>query len=57
MNIIIENDYFKLEVDNEATVKSLWSKKTGEECLKQGENIALFSVAQAQPVLIFLGTI
>lgn len=49
MNIIIENDYFKLEVDNEATVKSLWSKKTGEECLKQGENIALFSVTQNRP--------
>ncbi|HHV03783.1 MAG TPA: hypothetical protein GXX64_07775, partial [Bacteroidales bacterium] len=48
-DLIIENDQFKLVVGHDAIVKSLIIKSTNEECLMQGENIAIFSVTQERP--------
>lgn len=48
-DIIIENEQFKLVVGSNAISKSLILKSSGEECLMQGENIAIFSVTQERP--------
>lgn len=48
-DLIIENDQFKLVVGHDAIAKSLIIKSTNEECLMQGENIAIFSVTQERP--------
>ncbi|MBE5868512.1 MAG: hypothetical protein E7293_06080 [Lachnospiraceae bacterium] len=48
-DIIIENRLCRLIVGGDAIVKSLLIKKSGEECLQQGEDIALFSVTQERP--------
>lgn len=47
--IILENSSFRLEIGPDCIAKSLVIKATGEECLKQGENISLFSVTQERP--------
>lgn len=48
-NIIIENSLCRLVVGSDCIVKSLTLRSTGEECLYQGEEIALFSVTQERP--------
>lgn len=48
-DIIIENEQFRLVVGADAISKSLILKATGEECLMQGEGIALFSATQERP--------
>lgn len=48
-DIIIENQQFTLIVGSDAITISLTLKSTGEECLMQGEGIALFSVTQERP--------
>jgi hypothetical protein len=48
-DIIIENEQFKLVVGSNAIAKSLILKSTGEECLMQGENMAIFSVTEERP--------
>lgn len=48
-DIIIENEQFKLVIGSDAITKSLILKITNEECLMQGENIAIFSVTQERP--------
>ena len=48
-DIVIENDQFKLVIGNDAITKSLVLKSTHEECLMQGEEIAIFSVTQERP--------
>ena len=44
--IILENSFARLTVGADAIVESLIIKATGEECLRQDEDIALFSVTQ-----------
>jgi len=48
-DIVIENEQFKLVIGSNAIARSLILKSTGEECLKQDESIALFSVTQERP--------
>ena len=48
-DIVIENPRFRLSVGEDAAVKSLVLKATGEECIPQGEVIPLFSVTQDRP--------
>lgn len=48
-DIIIENEQFKLVLGSNAISKNLILKSSGEECLMQGENIAIFSVTQERP--------
>ncbi|MDR2916865.1 MAG: hypothetical protein LBV74_18885 [Tannerella sp.] len=48
-DVILENEQFKLIIGNNAIAKSLILKSTGEECLMQGENMAIFSVTQERP--------
>ncbi|MDD4009394.1 MAG: hypothetical protein PHQ67_06225 [Fermentimonas sp.] len=48
-DVVIENEQYRLIVGNNAIAKSLVLKSTNEECLMQGENIALFSVTQERP--------
>lgn len=50
-DIILENEQFKLVIGSNAIAKSLVLKSTNEECLKQGENIAVFSATQERPYL------
>ncbi|MBQ8954311.1 MAG: hypothetical protein IJ048_09355, partial [Clostridia bacterium] len=47
--IILENELFRLTVGEDALVRSLVIKATGEECLEADEGVALFSVTQARP--------
>ena len=47
--IILENSLCRLTVGANALVESLIIKATGEECLRQDEDIALFSVTQERP--------
>ncbi len=49
MDIIIENARFRLVVGEDCVTKSLVHKKTGEELLYPGENIALFAAIQERP--------
>lgn len=46
MDIILENQQFRLVIGSDCAAKSLIHKKTGQECLEAGEEIALFSVTQ-----------
>ncbi len=48
-DIVIENEQFKLVIGNNAVAKSLTLKSTNEECLMQGENMAIISVTQERP--------
>ena len=48
-DLIIENEQFKLVIGDDAITKSLIIKSTHEECLMQGENIAIFSITQERP--------
>ena len=48
-DLCIENQRFCLTVGEDATVRSLVVKATGEECIPQGERIPLFSVTQDRP--------
>ncbi len=48
-DVVIENEQFRLVIGSNAVAKSLILKSTGEECLMQGENIAIFSVTQERP--------
>lgn len=48
-DIIFENQLCRLTVGADCIVKSLIVKATGEECLRQDEDIALFSVTQERP--------
>ena len=47
--IILENKSFRLTVGEDAIVRSLIVRETNTECLRQGEEIALFSVTQERP--------
>lgn len=47
--VVIENEQFKLVIGNNAITKSLTLKSTNEECLMQGENIAIISITQERP--------
>lgn len=48
-DIIIENGLCRLVIGSDCIAKSLVVKATGEECLRQGEEIAMFSVTQERP--------
>ena len=48
-DIVIENVRFRLSVGEDAAVKSLVLKASGEECVPQDEAIPLFSVTQDRP--------
>lgn len=48
-DVILENEKFKLVVGENAITKSLLVKSTGTECLRQDEDVALFSVTQERP--------
>lgn len=47
--LIFENELCRLTIGADCLVKSLKIKKTGEELLRQDENIAFFSVTQERP--------
>lgn len=47
--IVLENRAFRLSLGEDALVRSLVVKATGEECLRGDENVALFSVTQERP--------
>ena len=47
--IILENRLCRLEIGEDAIVRSLTVKSTGEECLRADEEIAMFSVTQERP--------
>ena len=49
MGIVLENKLCRLVIGENALVKSLTVKSTGEECLRQGEDVAMFSVTQERP--------
>lgn len=49
MSIIIENKELCLTLGEDCIAKSLVCKATGEECLMQGENMALFSLTEDRP--------
>ena len=49
MSIIIENKELCLTLGEDCIAKSLICKATGEECLMQGENMALFSLTEDRP--------
>ena len=49
MNIIIENETFRLELAPNCTAQSLICKETGEECLEQNQNISFFSITENRP--------
>ena len=48
-DVIIENARFRLQVGDDAIVRSLVIKATGEECVPEGDEIPLFSVTQDRP--------
>ena len=48
-DIIVENSRFRLKIGGDAIVKSLVSKKTGEELLDRCDPTPFFSVTQARP--------
>lgn len=48
-NLIFENKHFVLTVGDDAIAKSLVLKANGEECLVEGENMALFSITEDRP--------
>ena len=48
-DIVIENRRFRLTVGEDAKVKSLVLKETGEECVDARDGVPLFSVTQDRP--------
>jgi len=48
-DLVFENELCRLNVGSDCIVKSLTIKDNGEECLRQDEAIALFSVTQERP--------
>ena len=48
-DIILENDLFRLTVGEDAVLRSLVLRESGEECLAAEEEMALFSVTQERP--------
>ena len=48
-DIILDNSGFRMIISSDAVAKSLIIKGTGEEMLKKGQNIPLFSVTQERP--------
>lgn len=48
-NVVVENARFKLTVGDDAAVRSLVIKSTGEECVPSGEDVPLFCVTQDRP--------
>lgn len=47
--VLVQNDNFCLTIGENCVAESLVYKPTGEECLKKGEEIALFSVTEDRP--------
>jgi len=47
--VVLENKHFLLKVSDDCVAKSLIIKANGEECLKQGSEIPLFSLTQERP--------
>ena len=47
--IILENKRFRLVINEDCTAQSLIHKASGQECLMQDQEIALFSVTQPRP--------
>ena len=47
--VVVENERFRLEVGEDAVVRSLKVKPSGEECIDPTEGISLFSVTQDRP--------
>ena len=48
-DIILENKHFRLTIGSNCIAKSLLHKATGQECLDDYEDTALFSVTQPRP--------
>jgi len=48
-DVVIETERMRLTVGDDAAVKSLVVKSSGEECVPAGASIPLFSVTQARP--------
>ena len=48
-DIVIENEQFKLIIQNDGITKSLLFKPTNEECLIKGEKMPVFSITQERP--------
>ena len=48
-DIVLENQKMKFIIGSNGIAKSLIYKASGEECLMQGQNIAVFSVIQERP--------
>lgn len=48
-DIILDNTGFRLVISSDAVAKSLKIKSTGEEMLKKGQNIPIFTVTQERP--------
>jgi len=48
-DVVVENVRFRLRVGDDAAVRSLVIKATGEECVPKGEAIPLFTVTQDRP--------
>jgi hypothetical protein len=48
-DIILDNTVFRLVISSDAVAKSLKIKSTGEEMLKKGQNIPIFTVTQERP--------
>ena len=48
-SLVFETPEFRLTVGADAKVQSLVVKSTGEECVKSGEEVPLFSVTQERP--------
>ena len=47
--LVFENQMFCLKLNDNCCAESLVNKKTGEECLKQGERIPFFSISEQRP--------
>ena len=48
-DVSLETDAFTLAIDDDAVVRSLRIKATGEECVSNRDSLPLFSVTQARP--------
>lgn len=47
--IVIENQHFSLKINENCVAESLIYKANGEECLKKGEEMPLFSLTENRP--------
>ena len=47
--LVFENEVFCLKLNDNCCAESLMNKRTGEECLKQGQNIPFFSISEQRP--------